>query len=306
MAVIIDRTLTKIEADTMVPSDLLHFCELLFTCGVAKIEATPQVLKRISNFLLNPDLLIATNSKTYFLTNYDGFFQLETNDLVEKQLAFSTTETYNLNRVRLLGFDDLITRDYRTFFNKLLSSGSQYLDLCPSNKKHCATAIAIEWLLMGGQSVSCSFAGLNDDAPLEEVLMALKMNGKTNLIGDLSVFKELRLLYEQLTGNIIPEKKAIIGQGIFKVESGIHVDGILKNPRIYEPFSPESVGNKREIILGKHSGQQSVIYKMRELNLSESCVSTVLLHLKEHCANVGKSFSDLELRTLVREVHNGY
>lgn len=306
MAAIIDRTLTRITADTMVPSDLMHFCELLFTCGVSKIEATPQVLKKISGFLLNPGLLPSADAKTYFLTKVNGIFQLETNALVETQLAFSTTETYNLNKVRLMGLDDLITRDYRTFFNNLLNSGAQYLDLCPSNQKHCATAIALEWLLMGGQSVSCSFASDNDDAPLEEVLMALKINGQANRVGDLSVFKELRLLYEQFTGNMIPEKKAIIGEGIFKVESGIHVDGILKNPHIYEPFSPESVGNKREIILGKHSGQQSVIYKMRELNLSESCVSTVLLHLKEHCANVGKSFSDLELRTLVKEVHNGY
>jgi len=306
MAVIIDRTLAKIDSDTMVPRDLIHFCELLFTCGVTKIEATPQVLYKIQEFISVGSPLLFNQTKTCFLTIEHGTWKIESNKLIEKNLEFIQIQNLQSEKVRLIGLENLLTQDYETIFHDLINSGAQYLDLCPSNHKHCATAIALEWLLMGGQSISCSFASCNDDANLEEILMALKINGKSGLVGDLSVLRELKNIYEKITGEQIPEKKAVIGAGIFKVESGIHVDGVLKNPLIYEPFSPESVGNKREIVLGKHSGQQSVIYKMRELNLSESGVSTILFQLKEHCSKVGKSFSDLDLLTLVSEVNNGY
>lgn len=306
MAVIIDRTLTKIDSGSMVPSDLIHFCELLFTCGVTKIEVTPPVLYKIQEFISVESPLLFNQTKPSFLTLEHDTWKIESNELIEKNLEFIQIQDLQSKKVRLIGLENLITQDYETIFHDLINSGAQYLDLCPSNHKHCATAIALEWLLLGGQSISCSFASCNDDANLEEILMALRINGQSSLVGDLSVLRELKNIYEKITGEQIPEKKAVIGTGIFKVESGIHVDGVLKNPLIYEPFSPESVGNKREIVLGKHSGQQSVIYKMRELNLSESGVNTILFQLKEHCSKVGKSFSDLDLLTLVSEVHNGY
>lgn len=306
MTVIIDRTLTKIDSNMVVPSDLIHFCELLFTCGVTKIEATPQALYKIQNHLSVDSQLLFSQTKTRFLTLDHGTWKIESNELIEMNLDFIQIQDLQSKKVRLIGLENLLIQDYETIFHHLLNSGAQYLDLCPGNHKHCATAIALEWLLMGGQSISCSFASCNNDANLEEILVALKINGKSSLVGDLSVLSELKNIYEKITGEKIPEKKAVIGEGIFKVESGIHVDGVLKNPLIYEPFSPESVGNKREIILGKHSGQQSVIYKMRELNLSENGVNIILSQLKEHCSKVGKSFSDLDLLTLASEVHNGY
>jgi len=307
MAVIIDRTLTKIDGDTlMVPSDLIHFCELLITCGVTKIEATPQILYKLQDYLSVESQLLLNQTKTCFLTFEHGTWKIESNEFIEKNLDFTQIEDLQSKKVRLIGLEDLLTRDYETIFHNLLNSGAYSLDLYPNNHKHCATAIALEWLMMGGESISCSFGSCNDDANLEEILMALKINGKSNLVGDLSILRELKYVYEKITGEMIPEKKAVIGAGIFKVESGIHVDGVLKNPLIYEPFSPESVGNKRQIVLGKHSGQQSVLYKMRELNLSETNVNTILFQLKERCSNVGKSFSDLDLLTLVNEVHNGY
>ena len=31
--------------------------------------------------------------------------------------------------------------------------------------------------------------------------------------------------------------------------------GVLKNPQTYEPFSPDEVGWKRRLVVGKHSGR---------------------------------------------------
>jgi homocitrate synthase NifV len=56
----------------------------------------------------------------------------------------------------------------------------------------------------------------------------------------------------------IPPGKAIVGTSAFAHESGIHVDGILKDPATYEALSPSLFGKQRSIVLGRHSGKASL------------------------------------------------
>jgi homocitrate synthase NifV len=62
--------------------------------------------------------------------------------------------------------------------------------------------------------------------------------------------------------------KAIVGSNIFHHESGIHTDGILKSPALYEAFSPEEVGAERKIIIGKHCGTAAILHTLRQLGLT--------------------------------------
>ena len=50
----------------------------------------------------------------------------------------------------------------------------------------------------------------------------------------------------------------VIGENVFAHESGIHVNGVLKNSQTFEPFTPEEAGGTRRIVLGKHSGKATV------------------------------------------------
>lgn len=72
---------------------------------------------------------------------------------------------------------------------------------------------------------------------------------------------------EKASGLKIPLNYPIIGGNMFTHKSGIHVDGILKNPRLYEAFDPAVLGLSRRIALGKHSGRASVRYKLDQLGL---------------------------------------
>lgn len=314
MVTIIDRTLTTLNPNGIDSHDLNHFCDLLFTCGVTKIELASELVSQLEPPTLAGDSGKYMHYRTCFLTqviNTDQtiIWNLEPNELVEKVIHINQVnqiENIRYQKIRLLGLANLMTLDYSAIFQQLLNSDADTLDLCPSNEKHCATAIALEWIMAGGQSVSCSFANRHDFPPLEEVLMGLKLSDPESFTGDLSVLNELRMLYEKITVIKLSKMKAIIGEDIFKVESGIHVDGVLKNPHTYEPFNPHTVGNKREIVLGKHSGQQSVLYKFKEQNLSDSAAATILKQIKGRCTQLGRSLSDLELRTLASEVQNDY
>jgi len=124
-----------------------------------------------------------------------------------------------------------------------------------------ATANALSAWESGAAVLSCSVLGLGERAgntSLEEfagVIHCLK-GGIPDF--DFVVLKELCLSVSSWTGISIPERKPIFGEKIFTHESGIHVDGILKEPSTYELFSPEVMGGQRAFIPGKHSGRKSI------------------------------------------------
>ena len=57
---------------------------------------------------------------------------------------------------------------------------------------------------------------------------------------------------------------------MFAHESGIHADGVIKNPKTYEIFSPEEVGLVRQIVVGKHSGSRTIELKFAEYGIEIS------------------------------------
>jgi 2-isopropylmalate synthase len=69
---------------------------------------------------------------------------------------------------------------------------------------------------------------------------------------------------EEEIGLRVPRNKAIVGKNIFSHESGIHTAGIIKNPFTYEPFPPELVGGKRNLMIGATSGTEVVRLKAEE------------------------------------------
>jgi 2-isopropylmalate synthase len=73
-------------------------------------------------------------------------------------------------------------------------------------------------------------------------------------------------LVSYLTGFAIQPNKAIVGGNAFAHESGIHQDGVIKNPLTYEIMTPQSVGLAgSQLTIGKLSGRRGLQGKLREL-----------------------------------------
>jgi homocitrate synthase NifV len=73
---------------------------------------------------------------------------------------------------------------------------------------------------------------------------------------------------EKASGLSIPLNHPIVGENMFTHKSGIHVDGVLKNPSLYEAFDPAKLGMTRRIALGKHSGKASIKHKLDQMKLT--------------------------------------
>jgi homocitrate synthase NifV len=77
----------------------------------------------------------------------------------------------------------------------------------------------------------------------------------------------------------VPWQKSIVGCGAFTHEAGIHVDGLLKDPRNYQGFDPQEVGRHHRIVLGKHSGYRAVLAVYAELGiLLDEATARALMH----------------------------
>ena len=112
---------------------------------------------------------------------------------------------------------------------------------------------------------------------------------------------------EKASGLGIPLNHPIVGENMFTHKSGIHVDGVLKNPSLYEAFDPTKLGMTRKIALGKHTGKASIKHKLDALGLNASV--TDLETIRQEVNIIGevkkKNLTDEEFMEIYRSVIAG-
>ncbi|MHB8779165.1 MAG: LeuA family protein [Anaerolineales bacterium] len=75
---------------------------------------------------------------------------------------------------------------------------------------------------------------------------------------------------ENVSGFFMAPNKPITGQNAFSHKSGVHTDGILKDPRTYEPFDPALLGRERKIVIDKYTGKSAVQSRLDEYGIEVS------------------------------------
>jgi 2-isopropylmalate synthase len=106
-----------------------------------------------------------------------------------------------------------------------------------------------------------------------------------------------------ITGIPVQPNKAVVGANAFAHESGIHQDGVLKNPMTYEIMKPETIGlNTNKMVLGKHSGRHALRTHLKDMgyDLSEEELGLFFTKFKE-LADKKKHVVDEDLEVLVAE-----
>lgn len=163
-----------------------------------------------------------------------------------------------------------------------------------------ATANTLAAIRGGATHASVCVLGLGEragNAALEEVVAGLHRFSGTRSSVDLSQLPQLADIVATAARRPIPPGKAIVGASAFTHESGIHVDGLLKNPLTYEALSPEIFGRDRRIVLGKHSGTASVAGALHSLGLAadEHQTRLLLAQIQERASQAKRVISTEEL-----------
>lgn len=104
---------------------------------------------------------------------------------------------------------------------------------------------------------------------LEEIIMAIHIHRKSlgvyTGIKRNEIYKTSKIV-SRLCNIPVPINKAIVGKNAFSHSSGIHQDGVLKNPKNYEIIDPTEIGLKKtKLNLTSRSGRAAVKHHMKEM-----------------------------------------
>ncbi len=137
-----------------------------------------------------------------------------------------------------------------------------------------AVANSLAAVEQGARQVECTVNGIGEragNASMEEIIMALKTRQDFYKLSTGIKTQEIcriSRLVSKLTGFVVPPNKAIVGDNAFRHESGIHQDGVLKEPSTYEIIRPEDVGYVGTgLVLGKHSGRHAFKDRLKLLGI---------------------------------------
>ena len=169
--------------------------------------------------------------------------------------------------------------------------------ICP----HChndfglASANTLAAVAAGAESVTCTVNGLGEragNADLAEVAVGLRyLYGIEHSI-DLVEMQRLSQLVERVSGVHTSFTKPVTGLNVFRHESGVHVDAMLKSVESYEFLPSSAVGRKTEFVLGKHSGSALIRYILDEPGaeaVDEDTVKSLLAMVKHKLTQSGKT-----------------
>jgi isopropylmalate/homocitrate/citramalate synthase/aspartate/tyrosine/aromatic aminotransferase len=201
--------------------------------------------------------------------------------------------------IRRVVLCDTVGAAFPQAIEQLFASVYDAIDRSVALCMHChndfgmAVANTLSGVLGGARAVTCTVNAVGEragNADLAEVVAAL-----THVFGIEHGINPayLTLLSEQverMSGIHMSALKPVTGSNVYSHESGVHVHGMLKDPRTYEFLPAAWTGRRSRIVLGKHSGVSSIAHVLRERGLPIADEQQ-LQQLLERVKNLGTSGS---------------
>lgn len=185
-----------------------------------------------------------------------------------------------------------------------------YLSVHCHNDLGMATANTLAAISSGANQAECTINGLGERAgntSFEEVVMGLYT--RADLYNDVEhkidtkQISRISRLVSSVSGVNINPLKPIVGANAFAHESGIHQDGVLKNPLTYEIMTPNVIGlGETRLALGKLSGRAAFKNHIEKLgyNLQKEEIDRAFAKFKD-LADKKKEIKDDDIDAIINE-----
>jgi homocitrate synthase NifV len=191
-------------------------------------------------------------------------------------------------------------RTYKLIKKLVDSVAGLDIEIHAHNDFGMATANTLAALKAGARSASTTVCGLGEragNASMEEVVMALKYQEAVVLPLATRQFKCLAEKVNRAAGRTLPVSQPIVGEAVFRHQSGIHVAGLLKCQDSYEALRPEEVGQSRQYSIGKLSGSAGLIHQLGSLgiDLSPPQARLLLAFVRQKSMDLKRALNDQEV-----------
>jgi isopropylmalate/homocitrate/citramalate synthase len=161
------------------------------------------------------------------------------------------------------------------------------IDLHCHNDYGLALANAMAGIRAGADCIHTTVNGMGERSgipDLSETVVALH-NLENVEKYDLSHLMEISSYLENISGFFTAPNKPVTGQNAFSHKSGVHTNGVLKDPRTYESFDPALIGRERKIVIDKYTGKRAVVSRLEEYGINVN--PEELEHIVEAIKQVG-------------------
>jgi len=113
---------------------------------------------------------------------------------------------------------------------------------------------------VNGYGERCGNADLCSVIPGIELKLGRQTIGKRKL----RQLRKLSRYVSELANLPHPKNLPYVGESAFAHKGGMHIDGVRKEPSSFEHVPPESVGNRRRLLISEHAGRSSMLERASE------------------------------------------
>ncbi|MBK9207811.1 MAG: Lrp/AsnC ligand binding domain-containing protein [Anaerolineales bacterium] len=179
------------------------------------------------------------------------------------------------------------------------------IDLHCHNDYGLALANAMAGIRAGADCIHTTVNGLGERTGIpdlaETVVSFRNLEGSEKY--NIQPLMDVSGYLEKVSGFFLAPNKPITGQNAFSHKSGVHTNGILKDPRTYEPFDPSILGRERKIIIDKYTGKSAVASRLDEygIEVSPAELEVIVTRIK----NIGderKQLFDADILEIAEQV----
>ncbi len=162
------------------------------------------------------------------------------------------------------------------------------LDVHCHNDLGLAVVNTLVGLRAGASCAHVSVNGIGERAGIADlsgVVMGLHILEEQNLDYKIEMLPDLSQHVERISGVYLSPHNPVTGENAFTHKSGVHTDAVLRNPQIYEAFSPEVLRRSRRIVIDKYTGRSAVRAKLEEIGVeaSEEELMGIVMEIKKFC-----------------------
>lgn len=182
------------------------------------------------------------------------------------------------------------------------------IDVHCHNDFGMATANTISAVEAGADQVQVTVNGIgeragNADLACTTMIIQSIFGYSTGIVTERLV--ETSRMVSRFSGLMVPPNWPVTGEYAFSHESGIHSQGVLENASTFEPgiMTPEMVGHRRHLKLGKHVGRHAVKDMLNQVHISpdEAQMDEIVAKVKL-IASKGKKITENDLYEIAETV----
>jgi len=230
----------------------------------SKLKLTPKALFERCEVVINRALEAGLNVCV-------GMEDASRADLDMLYRVAEIAERYGAKRLRFADTNGILD-PFSTYhsLSQLREHTDLEIEMHAHNDLGLATANSLAAIRAGANSVNTTVNGLGEragNAALEEIAVALTVLQQSPTNVDLRQLPTICNYVHLASGRPQTAQKAITGDIVFTHESGIHVDGLMKDIQNYQGFSPSLIGREHQFVLGKHSGVNAIMQVYRDLGI---------------------------------------